>query len=202
MRQFRTFAFLDGGYLRELAQAANVPWVDPHWFAAKLCQQSAARSIGVQPSALDELTLHRTNYYDAMPDNPEATRPDYEEYWRAIEVLPDTHLGFGVLRRSLRNGPKQKGVDTLMVVDMLSGAFDRRFDMALLVAGDADFVPAVRELSSRGIHILLAADLRTLADDLRRASDRFVSFEVNPSLGLFRSLESNGRTFGNAGTRA
>ncbi|MFH0970314.1 MAG: NYN domain-containing protein [Candidatus Diapherotrites archaeon] len=38
---------------------------------------------------------------------------------------------------------KEKGIDILLVTDMVKGAFQDRYDIALLASGDADFVPAV-----------------------------------------------------------
>ena len=38
---------------------------------------------------------------------------------------------------------KEKGIDIMLVTDMVKGAFQDRFEVALLATGDADFVPAV-----------------------------------------------------------
>jgi len=38
---------------------------------------------------------------------------------------------------------KEKGIDILLVADLLKGAFQEKYELALLVTGDADFVPAV-----------------------------------------------------------
>ena len=75
----------------------------------------------VQTWAADHRTvanalLGRVTYYDGLPDDGE--KSPHEKYWSAIELLPDVHLGFGSLKGTGRK-VKQKGVDTLIAVDML-----------------------------------------------------------------------------------
>jgi uncharacterized LabA/DUF88 family protein len=91
--------------------------------------------------------------------------------------LNDTELGFASVRGGTRKRPpRQKGVDTLIAVDMLVGAFTQLFSVAILVAGEADFVPVVNEVKRRGVMIVVAAaNDGSLSDDLRRAADRFYS---------------------------
>jgi uncharacterized LabA/DUF88 family protein len=51
---------------------------------------------------------------------------------------------------------KEKGVDILLVTDMIKGAFENKFETALIASGDADFVPAVellRELKKQAINL-------------------------------------------------
>jgi len=50
----------------------------------------------------------------------------------------------------------EKGVDTAIVTDLLSLASENAFDVAILVSSDADFVPAVDWLQSRGFKVLNA----------------------------------------------
>ncbi len=50
----------------------------------------------------------------------------------------------------------QKGVDVEFAIDVLDFAHLDRFDVAVLVAGDGDFVPLVRRVTSLGKHVLIA----------------------------------------------
>ena len=43
----------------------------------------------------------------------------------------------------LRKLSKEKGVDIMLVADMIRGAFQNKYETALLLTGDADFIPAV-----------------------------------------------------------
>ena len=67
-----------------------------------------------------------------------------KKYWNSIENLDNTPLGFGMLRGE-GNRIRQKAVDSLIAVHILVGAFTRTYSIAVLIAGDADFVPIVRE---------------------------------------------------------
>ena len=88
---------------------------------------------------------------------------------------------------------RQKGVDTLMAVDMLVGAFSGLFDIAVLVAGDADFVPVVEEVKRRGVMVAVAGVRSSLADDLLRAADRFI--DMKQSDQFFPTMRVSGRTW-------
>ncbi len=48
----------------------------------------------------------------------------------------------------------EKGVDTLMVTDLLCMGISKRYDVAILVTQDSDMTPAVVYLESQGIHVI------------------------------------------------
>lgn len=176
--------FLDGGYLRGVSKENSRPLVDPRTLASNIAYSElvqlwrtpkgliAPKEFSGVPNTT--IGLARVLYYDACPD--EVTDPDMEEYWRAIELLPDTEARFGVLRGRRR---RQKGVDGLVAVDMLVGAFNGLFQVGILVAGDGDFVPVVEAVRRRGVMVVVAAEERSLSDDLRRAADRV--WPIDPS---------------------
>jgi uncharacterized LabA/DUF88 family protein len=69
---------------------------------------------------------------------------------------------------------KQKGVDMKLGLDVASLAFKRQVDQIILVAGDADFVPATKLARREGIDVVLdpmggtpAADLVQHVDGVR-----------------------------------
>jgi uncharacterized LabA/DUF88 family protein len=64
---------------------------------------------------------------------------------------------------------------------MLVGSFSNLFDIAVLVAGDADFVPVVEEVKRKGVMVTVAGVSASVADDLRRASDRFIEILLDDS---------------------
>lgn len=83
-------------------------------------------------------------------------------------------------------GMEEKGVDTRIVTDMISLAWEGAYDVAVLVSADRDFVPVVEFLQTKGIKVVHAAfppkgavlsqkcwamiDLPAIREQFRRAS--------------------------------
>jgi uncharacterized LabA/DUF88 family protein len=51
----------------------------------------------------------------------------------------------------------EKGVDAALATDLLSLAWQRAYDIAVLVSGDADYIPAVECVQSQGLKVVNAA---------------------------------------------
>lgn len=186
------YAFIDGGYLRALAQEWGMDAPNPRKLATGLAESGPVQTWAFDPTKHPNALLARISYYDALPNDTAQKNSELEEYWKAIEVLDDVHLGFGALK-GLKRKVRQKGVDALVAVDMLVGAFSELFDIAILVAGDADFVPVVEEVKRRGVMVAIAGSKTSVADDLRRAADRFI--EVTKASQWLEPMRGDGRTF-------
>jgi uncharacterized LabA/DUF88 family protein len=192
----RAQCFIDGGHLRATSRRLKKPLVNPRtlgttigyselvqfWQTARWSSDSS-KFVGHQDVRIG---LTRVVYYDARPDD--GADPDLESYWRAIEELPDTEIGFGAVRGRPR---RQKRVDGLIAVDMLVGAFTSLFDVAVLVAADADFVPIVDAVRQRGVMVVVAAFEASLSGELRRAADRVWPIQPEKGTAYFPPLESN-----------
>lgn len=50
----------------------------------------------------------------------------------------------------------EKGVDAALVTDLLSLAWQRAYDVAVLVSGDSDYIPAVEYVQSQGLKVINA----------------------------------------------
>ena len=96
-----------------------------------------------------------------------------------LTLLVTLLLGIAGLKR--RRKRKQKGVDTLIAVDMVSGSFRKLFSVACLVAGDGDFVPVVEEVKRNGIAVVVSAFSESLSKDLRKAADRVIELKIGSS---------------------
>lgn len=53
-------------------------------------------------------------------------------------------------------GAGEKGVDTALVTDLLSLAWQGAYDVAILVTSDADFIPAVEHVQAKGLKVVNA----------------------------------------------
>ena len=72
---------------------------------------------------------------------------------------------------------KSKAVDLALATDVLTLAGEGRYEVAVLFAGDADYVPVVEAVKRLGRHVVLgffAGKGHGLSDDLRISADEFV----------------------------
>jgi uncharacterized LabA/DUF88 family protein len=193
---YHAYGFVDGGYLRKKASDYSQPLLDPQAIVKRLVHLPKVQSWCGEPTIIRNVALARVIYYDARPDDDSDINSDLKEYWDAIELLPDTDLGFGSLRGGVKKRPpRQKGVDTLIAVDMLVGAFTKLYSIAILLAGDADFVPVVYEVRRQGVMVVVAGWDNSMSDDLRRSADRYISLEPMPDTAALPPLIVNGKSW-------
>jgi uncharacterized LabA/DUF88 family protein len=72
---------------------------------------------------------------------------------------------------------RSKGVDISLATEVLSNAYKDNYDVAVLVAGDADYVPMVEEVKRQGkiVYVSFFGDADQGAkDELRLAADDFL----------------------------
>ncbi len=80
--------------------------------------------------------------------------------------------------KKIRKNEKAKGVDIALTKDLLSHAFLNNYDVALLVAGDGDYVPLVQEVKRLGkvVYVaFLSGEKLGLSQELHLNSDEFFS---------------------------
>ena len=157
-----TAIFIDGGYLEKCAN----PGVDFAALAERLTENDR---------------LLQTYYYNGYPYDPQhlpkATSQNavfYENkirFFRKLETLPKFTCRYGYTM--YRDGVfMQKGVDTLIVVDMLTLAARRTVDSIKLLAGDRDLMPGVKAAREFGIIVnLFTFDERSYAKALVNECD-------------------------------
>ncbi len=70
----------------------------------------------------------------------------------------------------------EKGVDTMIAIELFHFALDNVYDKAILISGDADFVPAIEYIHRRGNHIIHAG-FRNQAFAIKKACWAHIDFE-------------------------
>lgn len=191
---YQAFGFVDGGYIRKRAVDAGEALINPQALAKRVVGLPNVQDWCGTPHSVGNIALARIIYYDARPDNEADVSEELKEYWDAVELLPDTELGFGTMRGGTnKKPPRQKGVDTLIAVDMLVGAFTKLFSVAILIAGDADFVPVLNEVRRQGVMVVVAAWENSISQELKRAADRFYPLEPLTDHGCIPPLVVNGK---------
>jgi len=66
---------------------------------------------------------------------------------------------------------QEKGVDVHMAVDLLTGAYEDRYDTAVLVSSDTDLIPAVRAVRGKKKRV------------------EYIGFAHRPSFGLMKNVD-------------
>jgi uncharacterized LabA/DUF88 family protein len=134
----------------------------------------------------DTMMFLRAYVYDGAwsPGHPKRTTQEAEH--GALSATARLRLRLGSLRErdDGLGGFQQKGVDTLLVLDMLQMAQQGAYDVALLLAGDADFVEVVDAVQRLGRQVFLVGppETRSLSRALRDAADDQMWDARNPYL--------------------
>ena len=74
---------------------------------------------------------------------------------------------------------KEKGIDILLVTDLIKGAFQNKYEIALLVTGDADFVPAVELAQTLNKEIINVHCYAGSSSELRNICDSHIQIDVD-----------------------
>jgi uncharacterized LabA/DUF88 family protein len=115
-------------------------------------------------------TLIQTYYYGATLNTPEQRR-----FYDKLR-----HLGYTVKTRPLRQyhgTPFEKGIDVMLVTDMLTLAHGDTYDIALLVSGDKDFAYTLQQLKTQGKTVEVAAFTHVLATELQHTADNTITLD-------------------------
>jgi uncharacterized LabA/DUF88 family protein len=132
---------------------------------------------------LDKRRLVRMYYYNAVVgkvQEPERFK-DQEKFFKSVAVIPYTELRLGrlVYTNQWPNSPPfEKGVDVQLATDMITHAFKNNYDVAILVAGDNDFVGALQAVKDNGKHVEVALfGLERTSRQLRDVADRVIALD-------------------------
>ena len=121
-----------------------------------------------------------------------ADRTSFEPKKRLHDAL--RYLGFRVVARevSFEEEGQQKEVDVALATEMVVGALRDAFDVAILVSGDRDFVPAVERTRTEGKRVEVAFFGGSVDPDrrssfslhLQKVADRILDLDELPLLQL------------------
>lgn len=130
----------------------------------------------------DRRRLVRIYYYNAEVgriEEPERYR-DQQKYFSGIEAIPFIELRLGRLVYSgwPSSPPYEKGVDIMLATDMITHSFKNNYEVAILVAGDNDYVGAIQAVKDNGknVEIALFGKERTSLQ-LRKVADQIIPID-------------------------
>jgi len=168
-RTDRVMIFIDGSNMYHLLKSFfNRTDVDIGKFCNKL---------------LDKRRLIRIYYYNArvgLREEPERYH-DQQKFFASVTAIPYCELRLGrlVYNNWPAGPPYEKGVDIQLATDMLTHSFKNNYDVAILVAGDADFVGAIQAVKDNGknVEVALFGKERT-SIQLRKTADEVITINA------------------------
>ena len=138
--------FVDGENLtlraQEIAQKRGIQLEYGQYFERNVCiwipNFDARRSLAGQAPIPIQQTAVRAFYYTSIVGDEQ-------------KILSVWKIGFqSEVFKKDKQSTKSKGVDITLAKDFLSNAFMGNYDVAVLVAGDGDYVPMVTEVKRLG----------------------------------------------------
>ena len=121
---------------------------------------------------------------------------------KSLGMQPDVLLAEFENQWEFKSERRQKGVDTLIALDMVRFASARIFDTAVLISGDQDLAGAVEAVQDLGCRVVIASpgthsiarDLSSLADDITLITEP----ELEKMLWRQRQVEQMGQPRGSS----
>jgi uncharacterized LabA/DUF88 family protein len=145
----RIMVFIDGGYFRKILENhfGGDFKNDPTRIVRPL-ELILAKINEINFFPYSQLEIIRIYYYDGLVQTSDPTYNEREEFFKRFKSgftsKWSLELKFGRLIKGADNQYRQKGVDVLLSIDLVVKAFQDHYDVAMLIAGDDDFVDAVK----------------------------------------------------------
>jgi uncharacterized LabA/DUF88 family protein len=140
---------------------------------------------------LEKRRLIRIYYYNARvgrKEEPERYKSQ-QVFLSGVSAIPYTELRLGrlVYNNWPNTPPYEKGVDIQLATDMITHSYKNNYDVAILVAGDNDYVGALQAVKDNGknVEVALFGKERT-SMQLREVSDRVVTMNTRFIKGCWK----------------
>ena len=126
--------------------------------------------------------MFRTYYYNVLQDPTQRAEGhrEQQEFLNTLRETPYLEVRLGGTKLAQGGVPVEKGIDVMLVTDLLHFAWNDLYDIAVLVSGDSDFAYALQAIKNMGKHVEVAyfesnvsKDLLAVADDKHLLSREF-----------------------------
>jgi len=130
----------------------------------------------------DKKLLTCTYYYNASLNRgiDEKKYWEQQKFFDILRKLPDFNVVLCRMRKHKKDGKISfdvKGDDVYLAVDLVSGAYENLYDIAVIISGDEDFVPAIQKAQKLGKKVINAYFNSTSSSYLKHICDE--SFCIN-----------------------
>ena len=162
-----TMIFVDGGYLKkQLAkQQIDIKKFDLEKFSVRIAELTGW--------ANRRHIIIRTYFYDGIVNPSDSEYEIQKEFHDSInETFSNYEVRQGRLIRSGKGDLRQKGVDTLLAIDMIDKANSNQYEIAIVVAGDLDHLEAIKTTKNKGKKVYGFFNKESISKELSLEFDR------------------------------
>ena len=126
--------------------------------------------------------LISTSYYNASLD----ISIDPKKYWEQqkffdkLRKISDFNVVLCRMRKHKKDGKFSfdvKGDDVYLAVDLVSGAYENLYDIAIIISGDEDFVPAIQKAQKLNKKVINAFFKSTSSNYLKNICDESICMD-------------------------
>jgi uncharacterized LabA/DUF88 family protein len=129
---------------------------------------SVAQNYNALNNAVNQLIGYEVRWFRAVPQIrsqdvifQEWTLFNVEDTPKCLKVvLPDGSVDFSI-----------KGDDVYLATDLIKGSYENLYDIAIIVSGDADFIPAINLVRKNGKKVINAFFPKSSSYQLRNCCD-------------------------------
>lgn len=143
--------FIDGAYLSKISKHLG----DGEYLNFDINQLAItlAKSQGLWCDSVYYYTA--PPFQSAKPSAQEAElKANYDKFVSKLKRIPNFNVREGRCQRIYQQF-KQKGVDTLLTMDLMSNSKNKNNDVFILLACDTDFVPILNQIRANGTTVIL-----------------------------------------------
>ena len=140
---------------------------------------------------LGKRRLIRIYYFNAKVgrrEEPERYK-DQQVFFASVSSIPYCELRLGrlVYNNWPNSPPYEKGVDIQLATDMITHNYKNNYDVAVLVAGDNDYVGALQAVKDNGKHVEVALFGREQTSrQLRVVADKVITLNASFLKGCWK----------------
>lgn len=165
MEKERVSIFIDGSNLYHSLKSLNIDEINFDKLVQKLKGDRQIVSVFYYNAPLD-INYNPKKYWEQ------------QRFFDKLRKLPFFHVVLCKMRKIRRNGKvvsyEVKGDDVYLTVDLISGAYENLYDVAVIVSGDEDFVPALKKVQKLGKKVENAYFISSSSSALKHASDKSI----------------------------
>jgi len=147
----RAVIFIDGEYLRKIFKKQGFN-VDVPKFVNKI----------LELTEIAEKELLRVYFYTSAPYQSSKPTPEektrymnFQKFEEFLKKQDSFEIKLGRTEKRSNNTYEQKMVDVLLSIDLVELSAKLKIDSAVLIAGDSDFVPAIKKAKDNGVRVFL-----------------------------------------------